>query len=146
MTRRKEFPATEKTNKDTLTLAKLYWGHIGILLLGILLGTLIAYLFVSLDLHFPGELQAAEKLGIVSLTILAGYPKSRDILGYASILGFPIVFSMAIWLFWRGKQRTRDLTEAFRSAEESTPLKNSGRIVCLLVVIACYLFFFLRHN
>ncbi len=146
MTRGKEFPATERTNKDPLPLAKLYWCHIGILLLGILLGTLIAYLFVSLDLHFPGELQAARKLGIVSLTILAGYPKSRDILAFVSILGFPIIFSMAIWLFWRGKQRSRDLTEAFRSAEESTPLKNSGRIVCLLVVIGCYLFFSFDMN
>ena len=140
MTRRKKFPATKRTNKNTLPLAKLYWCHIGILLLGILLGTLIAYFFVSLDLHFPGELQAARNLGIVSLTILAGYPKSRDILAYVSILGFPIIFSIAIWLFWRGKQRSRDLTEAFGSAEESAGFKNTGWVVCLLVVIGCYLF------
>lgn len=141
MARCKEFLTTKRSNQDTLPLAKLYWCHIGILLLGISLGTLIAYLFVSLDLHFPGELQAARKLGIVSLTILAGYPKSRDILAYISILGFPIIFSIAIWLLWRGRQHSRNLAEAFRLAEESDPPKNSRWIVCLLVVIGCYLFF-----
>jgi len=95
----------------------------------------MAYLFVSLHPYFPGELQTARKLGIVSLTILAGYPKSRDILAYVSILGFPIICSVILWLFWRGKQHSRNLREALRLTEESMPIKSSGWTVCLLIVI-----------
>jgi len=50
----KKFPATKRLNKKDLPLAKLYWCHIGILLFGILLETLMAYLFVSLDIQFSG--------------------------------------------------------------------------------------------
>jgi len=125
-------------NRNTFQSAILYWSHVGILLLGICFGILAAHFFTSLQFDFSGEIETAKRLGIVSPTILSNYPKSKDVLTYISFLGFPIIFSVGIWLVWARGERRRGLSNLFYQVDELLPNKDAGWIVSLLIVIICY--------
>jgi hypothetical protein len=129
-----------KANKKILSYNTLYWSHIGVLLLGFFAGILAAYYFTSIQFDFSSELEKARKLGIVSRTILTGYPKSKDILAYASVLGFPVLFSVGIWLLWARKERLSNLKEIFCITENISSPKTTGWSICLLSVLIYYLF------
>ncbi|MCJ7541220.1 MAG: hypothetical protein MUO88_16340, partial [Desulfobacterales bacterium] len=87
-------------------LNKLYLYEILTVLVGCLLGLVLAYFFSGINWDFSKELQRAEELGIVSQTVLAGYPKTKDIITYATVLLPPIIFSIGLWLlFVWNKQR-----------------------------------------
>jgi len=126
---------TDERDEKSLPSAHLYEYHIGILFSGFLLGIFATYHFASLNLHFPGDLEAARRLGIVSVTILAQYPKSKDVIFYASMLGFPILFSITLWSLWATNQRRRDLVRLYGPPKEISRTKGVGWFVCLLSII-----------
>ena len=130
----------DKREGKPLTPPLLYWYHIGILFLGFLLGLFTAYHFASLNLHYSGDPEAAKRLGIISPTILMQYPKSKDVFFYASMLGFPILFSIMLWSLWARNGRRRDLTRLFGPSEEILGETGIGWPICLFFVITLYAF------
>ena len=61
------------------------------LLGGAIAGFLLAWWLHGFGFSNPGELEAARETGIVSLTVLEGYPKSRDIYNYLITLLLPVI-------------------------------------------------------
>lgn len=124
----------------------VYWGHIGILISGSLIGILAAYYFIRIEFDFSWEIEEARRLGIISVTTLNGYSKSRDILTYLSVLAFPVVFSIGIWLLCMNKQR-RSLLRNLLSIDEETRATGSNTSISLLLLISIlYLLFSFNIN
>ncbi len=71
-----------------------------LLLTGCFVGVVFASIFSSIEFDFSGEIQKARDLGIVSKTILAGYPKTKDIVTFVTVFLFPVVFSLGFWFLW----------------------------------------------
>lgn len=118
----------------------LYGCHVGTLGLGALVGVFAAVYFGSLNLTFSRDFQAARELGIISLTVLKGYSKSKDILAYLSSLGFPVLFSLFLWLIWARGKRRADLRRLLETSSQTSQEGKKGWAPWLLLVIACYLF------
>ena len=118
---------------------KLYLTHLVVLFLGWLLGMLAAYLFNLVEFDFSGEIQKARSLGIISITVLSGYPKSKDVLSYASTLIFPVLTSVGLWYFWMRDRRDRLIT-VLNGCNEVDTSKNIGWRICLFSVVIFYLF------
>ena len=116
-----------------------YLTHMGLLLSGFSLGILAIFIFNSLEFDYSAEIQKARNLGIVSRTILSGYPKSLDVLSYAATLGFPIFISTGIWYFWARKRKER-LSTILNNYSGFESHKNRGWRICLLAVVVFYLF------
>jgi len=118
----------------------LYGCHIGTLSLGAFIGIFAAVYFGSLNLTFSRDLQAARELGIISLTVLKGYSKSKDILAYLSSVGFPVLFSLSLWLIWARGKRRADLRRLLETSPQTSQEGKKGWTPWVLLVIACYLF------
>lgn len=114
----------------------LYWVHIGILLFGSLAGIIAAYYFNSIEFDFSADIEEAKRLGIVSLTVLNGYSKSRDILTYLSVLGFPVIFSVGIWFLWANKERRSYLRELFPDSQ----VNGNNKMLSLFLIVILFLF------
>ncbi len=71
-----------------------------IMVTGFIFGLVIASIVIHYTPVIYSDLEKAKKLGIISLTILAGYPKSQDTLYY--IIGFFITLltSISFWFVW----------------------------------------------
>jgi len=79
-----------------------------VLFAGFIVGIAAAYGISLLSLSDGSDLAAARRLGIVSLTILAGHSKTGDIYNYLALITLPPGFSMAAWYFWsRGDRYAR---------------------------------------
>src|SRR6185369_14943116 len=63
---------------------------------GFLAGLAVAVMVAGIPFDFSGKLSEAERLGIISLTILNGYPKSRDVLWYAALIVLPVTGSASL--------------------------------------------------
>jgi len=74
----------------------------GLLAAGAAAGLALAWLLIGLDWSFPSELERARAAGIVSVTTLSGYAKSRDLVAYVMTLGLPAAGALLFWLFGRG--------------------------------------------
>lgn len=74
--------------------------HALILGAGCAVGLLGAWLAAGLALEFPQDLQRARELGITSIAILGGYSKSRDLVGYACVIGLPLLCALVPWGLW----------------------------------------------
>lgn len=72
-----------------------------LLLAGAACGLGLAWVLDGFQLHFPGELAKAREWGIVSLTTLSGYPKSRDLFTYFFALVLPVIGAITAWLLYR---------------------------------------------
>ena len=118
---------------------RLYVRHLLILVFGFVLGVAAAYYFNLINFDFSKEIEEARRLGIVSHTVLSGYPKSRDLLTYVSVLGFPAVFSIGIWTFWATGDRRKKLKKIFYRGNTSLFRKDIRWVICLFFVIFCYL-------
>lgn len=126
-----------KLNSDQIA----YMKHIGILVIGGLLGFVAAY-FLNLYLvyfDFSADINKARSLGIVSLTILNGYPKSKDIVSYASILGFPVLVSIALWYIWARSYKDR-LAAMFESGNPAPLIKKKDWAISVVAVVLFYLY------
>ena len=113
----------------------LCYTHWAVLIGGCLAGIAAAVAVIRIPLDFSGELAAANRLGIVSLTILNGYPKSRDILLYVALVLLPVMGSLGVWLVW-SRGRRPALAELFRDEPEVQPVPHHNRWVVLAVVFA----------
>lgn len=108
-----------------------------ILILGCLLGTAIAVYVSSLPFDFSDELAEAKRLGIVSLTILNDYPKSRDILLYALLILTPVVCSLGGWLAWSGGRRPALKTLLDANSAAGADASPGGRLTFWVVLLIC---------
>jgi len=114
---------------------KLYIQHTLILAIGALCGLFCAFLFTGIRFDFSAEITRARVFGIVSSTILNGYPKSRDLLTYLSVLGFPILFALISWLAW-SRTRRDGLRTLLHSTDVQTAERSQQKWLYLLLVIA----------
>lgn len=119
----------------------VYWSHIGVLISGSLVGILTAYYFNIIEFNFSRDIEEARRLGIISVTTLKGYSKSRDILTYLSVLAFPVLFSIGIWLLWMNKQRRNLLRNLLSIDEENRATRNNTSIFSLLLISILYFLF-----
>ena len=114
---------------------KLHIQHTLILGVGALCGFFLAFLFSSIQFDFSAEIARARELGITSKTILSGYPKSRDLLTYVSVLGFPVLSALIPWFLWSRTQQ-EGLRRMFDSTDGDTPERYPQKRLCLFLVIA----------
>ena len=128
----------DKSDRCT-NLNTLYLAHVGILLVGMLVGLTVAYWVSTLTFDFSAELRRAAELGIVSTTIIRGYAKSKDIVGYAAIMGLPLLTAIATWSIWARQERRAALLQLFPEYKEYLPSKDMLWRLCLVVVIVTYL-------
>ena len=121
----------------------LFWAHWLVLTSGGLAGLAAAVLVSGIPIDFSAQLAEAKRLGIVSKTILAGYPKSRDVLTYAVFLLLPVICSVGAWLLWsRGR---RPALAGLLQREPVVGATSSGKRRILAVAIFLT-FVFLTFN
>jgi len=115
------------------TLRSLYLLHIFILALGCLIGLILAYFFNLIEFDFSEEINKARDLGIVSISILNGYPETRDILTFISVVGFPVVLSIGLWFFCFKREQRANLARLLNE-EKDCPKKMGKWIIPILII------------
>jgi hypothetical protein len=80
--------------------ASVYITHLSILIAGFLLGLLLAYLASLIPMDFSSELRKAKELGIVSISTLMDYPKSKDIVSALFLITLPFFCAVLSWYLW----------------------------------------------
>ena len=68
--------------------------HWAVLAGGCLAGIAAALLVSAIPFDFSAGLAEAHRLGIVSKTVLGGYPKNRDVLLYGTLVLLPVAGSL----------------------------------------------------
>jgi hypothetical protein len=124
---------------------RLYLYHLLVLAAGFLVGIVAAYAFMSIPFDFTKDLAQARKLGVMGRTILDGYPKQRDIINYAAVLGFPIFFGIGGWLIWVRGERYKNIAALLAASPSSQETMVGGKMLFALVAMfylvisyACY--------
>ncbi|HEC16647.1 MAG TPA: hypothetical protein ENI99_08790 [Sedimenticola sp.] len=117
----------------------LFFRHTALLTAGAVLGFAAAYWLTSMEFDFSADVEEARRLGIVSLTVLEGYPKSRDVLDYLITLGLPVLSAMAVWWPW-GRARRRELRQLSAGSQpEGRPASAAWRAeLAVLLLLALY--------
>ncbi len=125
----------------------LYSKHIAVLFLGGICGGFLSYWICGFPFDFSHELARARSLGIVSLTILTGYPVSLNVVNYMIVLVIPVLCAVIFWLIWlRGKKN--QLSKVFKDIEHPpfiSAQKRSGLLVLLLITGGLFVTFNLNH-
>lgn len=80
--------------------SSLYGTHVLILVAGFVAGLFLAYLTAFIPMDFSSELRKAKELGIVSVSILKGYPKSVDIVRFLFLITLPFCCAVLPWYLW----------------------------------------------
>lgn len=117
---------------------RLIGQHVLLLLAGFFAGIAAAYGISLLSLSDSSDLDAARKLGIVSMTILAGHSKAGDIYNYLALMTLPPTFAMTAWFFWSRGNRYDRLCQLFAATglpDRSLPkwlLPAVGIVILLL--------------
>lgn len=114
---------------------KLYLTHFLALFAGLIFGITAAYGIALLPLRFGNDLVAARELGVVSLTILEGYSKTRDIVNYMTLVILPPVFAMLFWFILIKKQAYDRLLRLFAREESDSRAANSYHLMAVFFVI-----------
>ncbi len=73
-----------------------------LLIIGAATGLALAWILAGFQWSVPGELERSRTLGMVSLTTLSGYAKSRDIFNYIFTLILPVISAIVFWHFRPG--------------------------------------------
>ena len=128
--------------------------HAGTLFFGVLIGLTAAYYFNLIPFDFSKELAKANALGIESRTVLQGYPKTKDLITYATVLGFPIICALTFWLLIAKRLHGRDLADMLKSSKPALDSRDKKWMICLglVSVLLLYLafdvnnFYKSRHN
>jgi len=107
----------------------------GLLLVGAAAGLTLAWVLAGFEWSFPGELERARELGIVSLTTIFGYPKSRDLIGYGLSLGLPAAGALLFWLAGRGSSALGKDTLA---GGFTTPTRSVWLVAALSLFASAY--------
>jgi len=105
----------------------------GCLVSGAIAGLALAWVLVGFGWSFPGELEGARKVGIVSLTTLSGYAKSRDLVAYLFTLGLPAAGAILLWLVGRGSS---DLGSKTLTGGFDTPTRGMWLVVVSSLLVA----------
>jgi hypothetical protein len=111
--------------------------HLAVLVAGFFLGMVAAYLVTGLGLDFSASLEEARRLGVVSPTTLAGYPKGRDTFNYAVVVLLPTFFSVATWLVCLGREK-RSLAAGYLGAEGADEERGQKWRFPLAAVLVIY--------
>lgn len=88
-----------------------------VLCAGLVIGIAAAYVVSLLPIPYGGDVESARRLGLVSLTVLEGYSKTRDIVNYLSLIALPIGCAMLFWSLWVRGDRYVRLRLAFAGPE-----------------------------
>ena len=83
-----------------------------LLIIGAATGLAVAWILVGFQWSFPGELEHSRTIGMVSLTTLSGYAKSRDIFNYIFTLILPVIGAIVFWHFRPGSSNLGENTLA----------------------------------
>lgn len=84
---------------------RLFLTHLLLLLSGGLTGFALALFLGGLPWDFSADLERARQLGIVSKTVMSGYPKKRDLLTFVLAFVLPVSGALAAWLPWALKRK-----------------------------------------
>ncbi len=84
-------------NRNINDISRLYIKSFVLLFVGIATGFVAAYFFSKMKIDLSHEIEQARSLGIVSMTTLDGYPKSRDVLNFMSIVILPVLGATGLW-------------------------------------------------
>jgi hypothetical protein len=99
---------------------------------------LAAAFVAGIPFDLSGSLAEAKRLGIVSRTILAGYPKSRDVLSYAALILLPVACSLGAWLVW--SKGRRPALAALLLGEPAAPAASTlGRRLAVSAILLAFL-------
>jgi hypothetical protein len=107
----------------------------GILALGALCGFFLSWVAAGVHWDFSADLSKARELGIVSWTVLKGYPKARDVVTYATVFGFPAFFALLFWSIWAWKRRSK-LIPIYNSLWDDRPVHHNKRWLISLILLA----------
>lgn len=120
----------------------LYVKHVLILSIGYLAGLYATYYFLSIPFDFSHEIRKARELGIVSVSVLANYPKTQDVLSYVSLIGIPFLFSVIPWYVW-AKNKKNSLQKILVEIDEE---REDGRRPLLWVLATMIFYMFVTFN
>jgi hypothetical protein len=98
-------------------------------------GLALAWVLVGFRWSIPGELERARELGIVSLTTIYGYPKSRDLVAYGLTLGLPAIGAVLLWLLGRGSS---DLGRNTLACGFNPPTRGVWLVVALSLLASIF--------
>jgi hypothetical protein len=117
----------------------LLGAQLGLLLVGAAAGLLLALWIAGLPLDFRAEIVSARELGIVSSTVLMGYPKGRDVVTYATVFGLPVLLGLAVWGPWAWRRRV-ELRQAYDHLWTDEPASpGAAWLAALAAIAAAYL-------
>ncbi|HWI40278.1 MAG TPA: hypothetical protein VNX25_02175, partial [Verrucomicrobiae bacterium] len=125
----------------TKTPVHLFRAHFGILIGGCAAGLAAAFVVCSFPFDFPAQINEAKRLGIVSLTILNGYPKSRDVLCYAALVLLPVTCSLSLWLAWSRGKRAEIASRLDFARQAGEPLPGRTLLATFLLLLCLVLKF-----
>lgn len=131
---------------DIKGLNRIYLWHLLVLGAGFATGMVLLYFFSSIRFDFSEELKRAKEMGIVSRTILMGYPKSQDVLTYISVLFFPVFFSIVPWLMWARKGRRDALKGIYESLDNDRTVNKRSKSWIAVLIVALMLAVFFSFN
>ena len=117
----------------------LRYQHYGVLGCGCLVGFCAALLAAGFPFDFPGALEEARRLGIVSRTVLSGYPKSRDVVCYALTVLLPVCCGLGAWFAWSWGRRPALVAMFVEDTEAGGRGLNRWPPVVVLAIVAVFL-------
>jgi hypothetical protein len=107
-----------------------------LLITGTATGLALAWILVGFQWSIPGELERSRTLGMVSLTTLSDYAKSRDMFNYIFTLVLPVIGALIFWHFRPGSSNLggNTLADSF-----SPPATRVWRYIILVPLITGFL-------
>lgn len=117
-------------NDDRLVLQQML-----VLCAGLAIGIAAAYGVSLLPIPYGGDVEAARRLGLVSLTVLEGYSKTRDIVNYLALITLPIGCAMLFWYLWARGERYGRLRLARAGTEAVGGTIGRRQLIAVLSVI-----------
>lgn len=102
---------------------RLFLTHTLLLIIGGFAGLVVALLLSMVPWNFSADLDRARQLGIVSETILKGYPKRLDIVTFALAFVLPVCGALAFWTPWGLKRRDQLCSALFSAGYDSNYLQ-----------------------
>lgn len=118
--------------------------HTLLLLSGGLAGFVLALFLSTVQWNFSADLEQARRFGIISKTVLDGYPKKRDLITFVLAFVLPVCGALAAWLPWGFKRRKLLFRTLYRDSKkkESTlpahPLRPYFLTLSALLLVCSY--------
>lgn len=120
--------------QNEISLVGTQWS---ILIIGAVSGLALSWVVAGLQFDFSADLARARELGIVSSTVLRGYPKARDLVTYATVFGCPVLLSLLFWSIWARKRRA-NLLRTQDVLWDDFPSNHGKRWLVALALLAAF--------